>query len=80
MKTITQFESIIDLMLTLNAAEKCKEHLRKLRWRNGIICPHCQNSEKKIYEYKNKDILDVLLVIKIFLLLRIQYFIKIAFL
>ena len=26
---------------TFNTEEKCRDHLTKIRWVNGVVCPHC---------------------------------------
>ncbi len=53
METLVQFKSVLELVRTFDTEEKCREYLKQLRWKDNIECPHCQNSEKKIYEYKN---------------------------
>ncbi len=53
METLVQFKSVLELVRTFDTEEKCREYLKQLRWKDNIECPNCQNSEKKIYEYKN---------------------------
>lgn len=53
MKTLFQFKSVLELVRTFDTVEKCIQYLKQLRWKDTIECPHCQNSEKKIYKYKN---------------------------
>lgn len=39
-----------------NDADKAREHLQKLRWPNGPVCPHCGNVDQdKIRELKGKS-------------------------
>lgn len=44
--------TLTQLMQKFSTEEACKEHLKNLRWPNGVECPRCQN--KKVYELKSK--------------------------
>ena len=44
--------TLTQLMKKFSTEEACKEHLKNLRWPNGVDCPRCQN--KKVYELKSK--------------------------
>lgn len=39
-------------MMYFSDNETCKKYLAEMRWRDGIICPHCGNGDK-IYTLKN---------------------------
>ena len=49
---IMNFSSLIDLLDTFKTEQDCIEYIKKIRWRNGIHCPHCEHN--KIYEFKNR--------------------------
>lgn len=46
------FGSLIDLVGQMQDPASCKAFLIKLRWEDGIICPHCDYNGK-IYRLKN---------------------------
>tara|TARA_R110000868_G_scaffold355726_1_gene617292 strand:- start:5807 stop:6733 length:927 start_codon:yes stop_codon:yes gene_type:complete len=48
----TNFTNLIDVMMYFSDNATCKEYLHKMRWSNGIVCPHCDNDDK-IYTMKN---------------------------
>lgn len=48
----TRFNSIIQLVAKFPNEKACLEHLKQLRWKDGIVCPHC-GSERKIYTFKD---------------------------
>lgn len=54
MKPLTTQPSITltQLMKKFSTEEACKEHLKNLRWPNGVECPRCGN--KKVYELKKR--------------------------
>jgi transposase-like protein len=43
------YKSLIEVMQVFPSEKECVEHLEKLRWPNGIICPCC-GSNRKIYK------------------------------
>jgi transposase-like protein len=45
------FNSIIQLVQKFPTEETCLFHLKELRWKDGIFCPHCGN--RKVYEFKD---------------------------
>jgi transposase-like protein len=45
------FNSLYDLMQYFDTEEKCREHLKSIRWKNGQYCPHC--GSVKVYEFKD---------------------------
>ena len=48
---MSEYNSLYDFMSTFPDEKACVEHLIKLRWPRGIICPHC-GSSRKIYRVK----------------------------
>lgn len=46
------FDSVIDMVLTLNSEKACREHLEKLRWNGEPICPHCGSQRENHYKIK----------------------------
>ena len=48
---LTEYNSLYDLMSAFPDEKACVEHLVKLRWPRGIICPHC-GSSRRIYQVK----------------------------
>src|SRR5271157_2038456 len=50
--TTTRFNSIIQLVSQFPNEQACLEHLKQLRWSDGIVCPHC-GSTRKIYTFKD---------------------------
>jgi len=32
-------------ILNLISDEKCYDYLRQIRWKGGLICPHCENKD-----------------------------------
>lgn len=54
MKPLTTQPAITlgQLMKQFSTEDACKEHLKNLRWPNGVECPRCGN--KKVYELKKR--------------------------
>src|SRR6476469_8665251 len=54
MKSLTTQPAITlgQLMKQFSTEEACKEHLKNLRWPNGVECPRCNN--KKVYGLKKR--------------------------
>ena len=48
----TKFKTLIELVNTFSTEDICLKHLRKMRWNEKIVCPHCGN-DRKIYEFSN---------------------------
>jgi len=48
MKRTNEYKSLYDLMQAFADENACIEHLEKLRWPSGIVCPCC-GSTRKIY-------------------------------
>jgi len=44
--------TLSQLMKQFSTEEACKEHLKNLRWPNGVTCPRCNNA--KVYELKKR--------------------------
>ncbi|UVT17513.1 MAG: IS1595 family transposase [Nitrospira sp.] len=44
--------TLSQLMHKFSTEEACKEHLKNLRWPNGVTCPRCNNA--KVYELKKR--------------------------
>lgn len=47
-----RFNSIIQLVAKFPNEQSCLEHLKELRWKDGIYCPHC-GSARKIFQFKD---------------------------
>jgi len=47
-----KFTNLIEVMEYFSDENTCKEYLAKMRWEDGIVCPHCGNYDK-IYTMKN---------------------------
>ena len=45
------FNSLYDLTEYFDTEEKCLEHLKSVRWKEGKYCPHC--GSLKVYEFSN---------------------------
>lgn len=54
MKKITTQPTVTlsQLMKQFSTEDACKEHLKNLRWPNGVTCPRCNSS--KVYELKKR--------------------------
>jgi transposase-like protein len=48
------FNSVFDMMSTLNSEKACREHLEKLRWNSGPICPNCGSQRENHYKIKGR--------------------------
>jgi len=48
MRTLGQCNSLLAVLTTFATEERCVQHLEKLRWPNGIVCPLC-GSTRKVY-------------------------------
>jgi transposase-like protein len=47
------FESLIDLIDTLQSEEDCRQYLENHLWENGVpVCPHCGSISDKHYKLK----------------------------
>ena len=46
-----KFTNLIEVMEYFSDKETCKEYLAEIRWKDGIVCPHCGNCDK-IYTMK----------------------------
>jgi len=51
MSELQDFNSLYELIQYFDSEETCREHLKKIRWKNGQYCPHCGGV--KVYEFKN---------------------------
>lgn len=49
-----EYNSLLAVLEKFSTEKKCIEHLEKLRWPKGIVCPLC-GSTRKIYKLKNRD-------------------------
>lgn len=47
-----KFTNLIDLATYMSDEKACKQFLADLRWKDGIICPHCGH-DGKIYTLKS---------------------------
>ncbi|WP_317206448.1 IS1595 family transposase [Allomuricauda sp. M10] len=50
--TNKKFTNLVEVMMHFSDNETCKEYLAQLRWKDGVVCPHCGNTEK-IYTMKS---------------------------
>lgn len=50
-KSKTKFTNLIEVMMHFSDETTCKEYLCEMRWKDGIVCPHCAN-DGKIYTMK----------------------------
>ena len=41
-----EFSSLLEMVQAFSAEEKCREHLTKMRWPNGVVCPKCGGYER----------------------------------
>lgn len=41
-----KFNNLLDMVQTFSTEEKCIDHLYGLRWKEGVVCPHCRGFEK----------------------------------
>lgn len=46
-----EFNSLIELVEYFDTEEKCREHLKQIRWKDGKYCPYCGSI--KVYEFSN---------------------------
>lgn len=46
-KNIRNFDSLVELISTLNTEEKCEDHLAKLRWNGTPVCSYCGSENIK---------------------------------
>ncbi|MDT3779829.1 IS1595 family transposase [Nitrospira sp. MA-1] len=46
---IKQFSSLYEMMKTFQDEQSCINHLRSIRWKNGVYCPHC--GANKVYHF-----------------------------
>lgn len=53
MKNPINFGSLYAFMESHPTEKACCDYFKQVRWRNGLCCPHCENREKKIYEFKD---------------------------
>lgn len=49
---IQQFNSLMEMMQTVSDEQVFINHLRAIRWKNGVYCPHCGGT--KIYHFSDK--------------------------
>ena len=45
------FDSLFSMMQVFSSEKACVEHFRKVRWPNGVACPHC--GSMRIYNLKD---------------------------
>ena len=50
---LPKFNNFLDMVQYFSNEKVCLEHLKQMRWKDGIQCPHC--GEKKIYELKGAN-------------------------
>lgn len=50
---LPKFSNFIEMVQYFSNEQICLEHLKQMRWKNGIFCPHCGN--QKIYELKGAN-------------------------
>lgn len=50
-KESKSFTNLIEVMMHFSKESTCKEYLAEMRWKDGIVCPHCGNYGK-IYTMK----------------------------
>src|SRR5665213_778036 len=48
-----QFRNVLELAKEFPDEESARRYFENLRWGNVISCPHCKQSDKKIYVYNN---------------------------
>lgn len=41
MRKSSEINSLMDVVRVFSSEKVCREHLKKMRWKNGIFCPHC---------------------------------------
>ena len=45
-----------DIQLRFGTDEKARRYLEEIRWPNGVVCPHCKNTNhKRIWEIKENQ-------------------------
>lgn len=49
----TRFNSLLQVITQFPNEQACLEHLKALRWHDGITCPHC-GSTRKFYTFADK--------------------------
>jgi transposase-like protein len=49
---IREFDSLYELMQVFGDEQKCIDHLRSIRWKNGPHCPYC--GSVKVYDFSDK--------------------------
>lgn len=47
-----KFNNLVQMMQYFTSEEICLEHLKQVRWQDGIFCPHCGN--EKVYHFSDK--------------------------
>lgn len=55
-KTTDNFKGIIELSQRFPDENSCREYFAQMRWNGKTVCPHCQNSEKKIYVFEKRNL------------------------
>jgi transposase-like protein len=48
------FDSVLEMINTLNTEKACREHLEKLRWNGEPICPHCGSQRENHYKIRGR--------------------------
>ncbi|MGN6646065.1 MAG: IS1595 family transposase [Cytophaga sp.] len=48
------FTSLENLLTAFPTDTDCRRYLSEIRWAGKVVCPHCNNKDKKIYVYKNE--------------------------
>lgn len=46
-----KFNSLLEVAQYFSTEERCLEHLKAMRWKDGVYCPHC--GERKIYTFSD---------------------------
>lgn len=39
--------TLMEILTRFNTDEKAREYLEAIRWPNGVVCPHCKNSDQE---------------------------------
>lgn len=55
-KDTENFQGLIELAEKFPDEKTCREYFADKRWHGKIICPHCGNYKKKIYEFKSRGL------------------------
>lgn len=50
-KKLPQFNNLVQLMQYFSDENVCLEHLKAMRWKDGVYCPHC--GCKKVYAFSD---------------------------